>query len=213
MRPFNRWLLLLLLLSTSAECSVLLYPLARAFGGAKESELRVSREAFSLLKTEIKGSSILVFTPQTSRGDSAANPDTLACQAAVAFLQRELSPLARAEWEIPDIPFEPMGHNQLRHATRSDRLHARWVREHSLSGDRFVFIEILRNKAATMVIGGQICIVDRAGRIAYSRHYNSHQFDPTVMTSTVRFTDWMLTRFLEDLTKDATEIFPPWGVG
>jgi len=213
MRHVGRLLLAVLLLSSCLGCHAAAYPLARAFGGAKESELKVSRQAFAAMKTEIRGGSLVVFAPLVSTFQGEPLRDAEATGGAVEFLRRELTPSAAPATETPDVPFEPMGHNQLRYENRRARLYAAWVASRHPAGDRFLFTEVLRDAAGATILGGQIYVVDASGRVAYSRHYNSHWFDPASMPSITAFLEWMLGEFLKDLEKEPTEIFPPYGVG
>ncbi len=205
--------LILLALLCTVGCQMMMYPVARAFGGAKESELKICRQAFMEMKTDIHSSSVVVFTPLVSNLKGKPVWDADAVKSAVELLRRELSPSVISTTEIPDIPFEPMGHNQLRYENKRAHHYAAWVSSHHPAGDRFLFTEIVRDETGATILGGQIYIVDAAGRIAYSRHYNSHWFDPASMPSVDAFVKWMLNSFIKDLEKDPLEIFPRYGVG
>ena len=213
MRYLGLLLLVLLLLSSSAGCSVLLYPAARAFGGAKESELKVSRQAFAQMKTAICSGSVVVYAPMVVNFQGSPTWDSDAAASAVEFLRSKLSPSAAPASETPDVPFEPMGSNQLRYENQRARLYAAWVGSCHPEGDHFVFSEIMRDPAGATILGGQIYVIDATGRIAYSRHYNTHWFDPASMPSVRAFLEWMLKGFLKDLKEEPAEIFPPYGVG
>ena len=213
MRQVERWLLVVLLLWCCVGCHAMLYPLALAFGGAKESELKVSRQAFAAMKTEIRGGSVVVFPTLVTNLEGKPVWDTDATSGAAEFLRRELSPSAVPTSEIPGVPFEPIGSNELRYETRRGRAYAAWVGSHHPAGDRFVFTAVIRDPTGATILGGQFFVVDASGRIAYSRHYDSHWFDPASMPSVDAFLEWMLKEFLKDLGKEPTEIFPPYGVG
>ena len=213
MRQVGRMLLVFLLLSCCVGCHAVLYPAARAFGGAKESELKVSRQAFVAMKTEIRGSSVVVFPPLVTNLGGTPLWDTDATGGAADFLRRELSPSAAPTSEIPGVAFDPIGGNELRYETRRGRAYAAWIGSRHPAGDRFVFTEVVRDAAGTTIVGGLVYVVDGSGRIAYARHYNSHWFDPASMPSVDAFLEWMLKEFLKDLKKEPTEIFPPYGVG
>jgi len=213
MRRIERTLLVALCLSCCVGCHAMLYPLARAFGGAKESELKISRQAFAAMKTEVRGGSMVVFpTIVTNLGGEPAW-DTQVTEGAVEYLRRELAPSAVSTSEVPDVPLQPIERNQLRYETHRGRAYAAWVGSRHPAGDRFVFTEFLRDSAGTTMLGGQIFVVDASGRVAYARHYNSHWFDPASMPSVEAFLEWMLKGFLKDLEEEPTEIFPPYGVG
>jgi hypothetical protein len=213
MRHPERLLLILLLVLCCVGCQALLYPFARAFGGRKESELEISRQAFAEMKTNIHQSSLVVFSPLVSnlQGEPLRGSD--ASTNAVEFLQRELSPSVAPATENPDIPFEPMHHNQLRYETQRGRIYAAWVGSHHPAGDHFLFAEIIKDAAGHEIVGGQLFVVDAAGRIAYARHFNSHGFDPASMPNVNAFLDWMLKMFLQDLEEDPLVMFPRYGVG
>jgi len=203
----------LLLLSGCVGCHAMMYPFARAFGGSKESELKVSRQAFAAMKTEIRGGSVVVFPTLVTNLGGKPLWDTDATGGVAELLRRELGPSTASTSAIPGVPFEPIGGNELRYETHRGRAYAAWVGSQQPAGDRFVFTEVVRDAAGATILGGLFFVVDASGRIAYSRHYDSHWFDPASMTSVDVFLEWMLKEFLEDLEKEPTEIFPPYGVG
>ena len=213
MRHVERVLLVVVLFSCCVGCRAMLYPAARAFGSPKESELKVSRQAFAAMKSEIRGGSVVVLPTLVTNLEGEPAWDTDATNGVAEFLRRELSPLAVPTAEIPAVPFEPVGGNELRYETRRGRTYAAWIGAQHPSGDRFVFTEVIRDSAGTTILGGLFFVVDASGRIAYARHYNSHWFDPASMPNVGVFLEWMLKEFLEDLGKEPTEIFPPYGVG
>ena len=213
MRQVERLTPVLLLLCCCVGCHVMMYPFARAFGGAKESELEVSRQAFAAMKTEIRGGSVVVFPTLVTNLGAQQLWDTDGANGAAEFLRRELSASTSPTSEIPGVPFEPIGGNELRYETHRGRTYAAWVGSRHPAGDRFVFTEVVRDAAGGTILGGLVFVVDASGRIAYSRHYDSHWFDPASMPSVDVFLEWMLKEFLEDLGKEPTEIFPPYGVG
>jgi hypothetical protein len=197
----------------STGCEALLYPAARAFGGAKESELKVSRQAFADMKPGIRSGSIVVYDPIVATFQGNPSWDRNAATAAVEFLRREVNPSADLASENHDISFEPIGKNQLKYENQRARLYAEWVGQRHPPGDYLIFSEILTDSTGETIVGGQIYIIDAAGRIAYSRHYNSHWFDPAKMPDTEAFMTWMLNVLLKDLNRDPKEVYPPYGVG
>jgi hypothetical protein len=213
MRRAGGLLLVLLLVSCCTGCRAMLYPAARAFGVPKESEMKVSRQAFAAMTAEIRGGSVVVFPTLVT--DFGGKPvwDTEATSGAAEILRRELCPSAVATTEIPGVPDQPLERNELRHQTRRGRAYAAWVASRRPSGDRFVFTEVYRDPATTRIVGGLIFVVDASARLAYSRHFDSHFFDPASVPSIDAFLEWMLKEFLGDLQRKPTEIFPPWGVG
>ena len=213
MKHFGRFLLALFVLLSAIGCRMILYPAARAFGGAKESELKVCRQAFSEMKTNIKGGAIVVYPPMVVSFNGDPSWDSNSAAGPLEFLRREVSPSTVLSPEPPDVPYEPMLKNQLRYENQRARLYAAWFGEHHPAGDYFVIAEIVRDSTGNVILGGQIYIADSSGRIAYSHLYNTDWFDPASTPTIDSFLQWMLKRFLKDLEKEPTEIFPPFGVG
>ena len=87
----------------------MMYPFARAFGGSKESELKVSRRAFAAMKTEIRGGSVVVFPTLVTNLGGKPLWDTDGTNGTAEFLRRELSASTAPTSEIPGVPFEPIG--------------------------------------------------------------------------------------------------------
>ena len=189
-----------------------MYPFARAFGGEKESQLKISREAFAAMKAGLEAGSVIVFAPLVVRGgDKAWDPETARHE--VATLQRILLPKAALASQTPEVPFEPMGANQLRWVRDRGRLYAGWVGTTRPAGDYFFFTEVLTDGNGARILAAHLYVVDASGRLAYESLANSHHFDPGSFRDAGGMIDWVLERFKKDLQEEPTEIFPPYGVG
>jgi len=160
-----RLLLAVLIFPTLQGCRPMMYPAARAFGGPKESELKRIRPAFAALKTQARVGAVVVYRPlvvktgQPSWDDGAG---TLLVEA----MHQDLAPRATLAPDAPDVPFEPMGHNQMRYLWKRARGYASWVGSRHPAGDYFVFTELLTDEKGERVLGAQCYIVDASGQIA-----------------------------------------------
>ena len=190
----------------------MMYPLARAFGGPKESELKKIRPAFAALETQIRTSAVVVYRPLVVRAGQPSWDDG-AGTLLVDALHRDLAPRAALASDAPDVPFEPMGHNQMRYLWKRAPGYASWVGSRHPAGDYFVFTELLTDEKGEEVLGAQCYIVDARGQIAHARLWNSHWYDPATLRGLGPFLDWMVRALSEDLTEDPVTQYPPYGVG
>ncbi len=200
--------LLLALLLPGLGCKPMLYPLARAFGGPSESELKLRRAAFERLKAR-QGTARLRVSPVLDprrdgslEGSAAPLVDALK---AAGWAGASALPAA------PSVAPLPMGRNQLRYLQARARSYAAWAREASLDGDYLLVVEVLAGRDG---VGGVHCyLVESGGQVAYLHLQNSHHFGidrPADAMSAARRALGVLAR---DLQRRPEQLYPRWGVG
>lgn len=204
-------LLALALLVATPGCAMMLYPVARAFGSPAESEFEVFREGYSRMKETLAGGRVVVFPTWVLSGGTTAW-SVEAAAPAVAVLASGPAAGATPVVVRPEVADLELGRNQLRFLWSRARQYAKWVSAAHPEGDYFVFTEVFVASGGEAV-GGQLYVVDAAGRICFARVANSHHFDPAGMPGPALLVEWMTRRFVIDLAKPPLAVFPKWGVG
>lgn len=201
--------LALLLLPFHQGCKPLLYPLARAFGGAPESELKLRRAAFERLKSQRTTARILVapvLDPRREQPPVAGSAASL-----VEQMRANGWSGAAALAAAPAVAATPLGRNQLRYLQTRAGAYSEWAKAARPQGDFLVIVEVLSGSAG---IGGIHCyVLERSGQVAYLCLQNSHHFGadrPADAEAAGRLALRLLAR---DLERTAEEVYPPWGVG
>jgi hypothetical protein len=207
----------LMLGTLEAGSEVLLYPLARAFGGPRESELVKCREGLRHFQADFATRPITVL-PVLSRPDyspadqrAAWSRDMAAALAAAIHRMARpgMDPTLRLEAVAPAVPATKYGRNQMRYLWSRGAGYAKHVQSARPPGDFFMFTEIYAPGEHVSRI--QVYIVDGSGQLVYCRLFNSHHFgDHLPLDGAYR----LIARHLfEDLGKQPEEVFPPYGVG
>lgn len=192
-------------------CNVMLYPVARAFGGPSESELRACRPAFERMKATLLSARWLVYPALVPKGAGTLVPG------AAEYLREGLQKAGAAHCSLaPGLPApEPteFGPNQMRFTWKRARGYSDWVKRTQPEGDLLVFTEFLR--APDGVIHGMMFyVVERSGQIAFVSLWNSHHFKGGVSPKDPEAAcELVLERFKQALNWDASRMFPPYGVG
>lgn len=201
--------LALLLLPGTQGCKPMLYPLARAFGGASESELKLRRAAFERLKAQRASARILVAPVLDPRREQPTAPGAAA--GLVEQLRSDGWAGASALAAAPAVAATPLGRNQLRYLQTRASAYAAWAKATRPDADYLVIVEVLSGSAG---IGGIHCyVLERSGQVAYLCLQNSHHFGadrPADAQAAGRLALRLLAR---DLQRKAEEVYPPWGVG
>lgn len=202
--------LLPLLLSTWA-CKPMLYPLALAFGGPSEGELKLRRVAFDHLKATKATARILVYPLVDPR--RAENPYALATAVTAAALAKgEGLAGAVAATAFHAVPPSALGGNQMKYTQGRAKAYAAWTAAQRLDTDFVMFLEAMTDSAGR--VGGiQLYVVEASGQVAYVRLYNSHHFNGTPPHGADNVCGVMLRNLKFDLMRQATELHPPYGVG
>lgn len=201
----------MLLLLPQPGCKAMLYPVARAFGGPSEGELKRCRAAFERLKDQKGSARIIVFSALDPRGPQGAwDPGT--AERLVALMQEKGMANATPAPAPQAVEPTPLGGNQMRYAW--DRAHAYgdWLRRAQLEGDFFLFVEMFHQSAGE-IVGLQVYVLDRTGEIAYLNLMNSHHFKGPSVPGPEEAITLLHGLFQWGLTRRAEERFPPYGVG
>jgi hypothetical protein len=224
---FSKWSerTALILIPTLSICLVLasctqvcLYPLSLAFGGPKESELKVMRENFSRMQRDLPSSKLAIY------------PSCL-----INFVKHEWKPespelmidLFRDEHGIetyavkthPDVAFLPVGRNQYRFMWDRARTYAAWVRDvHPVpEGEYAMFTDFIcpPDSNCRYVGGAHVYITDSMGNICIASLSNSHSeiYQKTQPNSLDDCCTMAVKIFLGCFKADVMEEFPPYGVG
>jgi hypothetical protein len=200
-----------------AGTEVLLYPLARAFGGPSESQLVKCREGFRHFQADFTTHPIIV-EPVLSRPDYAASdhrpawlPDMAMGLAAALhrFALPGMVPILELETTVPAVPATKFGHNQMRYLWSRGAGYAKYVQSAHPARDYFLFTEIYA--FGEYVSGIQVYVVDGSGQLVYCRLFNSHHFGDHLPRKGAN--RWIARHLFEDIGKQPEEVFPPYGVG
>jgi hypothetical protein len=198
-------------LSVVHACAPMMYPLERAFGGPKESELKQVRLAFTALKTQARNGAVVVYRPMVVR---AGNPswDEPAGVLLVDALHTELATKAVLASAVPGVPYKAVGNNKFRHFWNRAALYAAWVKAQHPAGDHFMFTELLADPAGGRVFGAYCYIVDATGQIAFAHVWSTQSFAQS-QTSLGPFLGSLASNITSVLAMDPLRLFPPYGVG
>ena len=202
--------LLPLLLGTQA-CKPILYPLARAFGGPSEGELKLRRVAFDHLKAAKDTARILVY-PMVDPRRAKSPYDAATADSAAALARGEGLVGAVAATVHHTVPPSDLGGNQMRYTQDRAKAYAAWTAAHRPDADFVMFLEAMTD-AAGSVGGIQIYVLEASGQVAYVRLYNSHHFNGTPPNGADNVCGVMLRTLKRDLQRLATDVHPPYGVG
>jgi hypothetical protein len=205
-------LLTLLAVVVSAGCGPMMYPLARAFGGPKESELEECRVAFTEMKAGVAGGPVLVSTPIVVRQGRAAW-DSQALQVLLDAVRNDVCASASEAPDSQAVPYEPMQRNQMRYAWERAHAYQEWVRTETEAEGFWLFTEILTDAEGSTIHGGQMYMIDGSDRIAYVQFVNSHHFDQAEVVGVEAFCQLLVRCLVSDLEGDAEDHFPPYYVG
>ena len=202
----------LLMLGPSMGCKAMLYPMARAFGGPSEAELKHCRAAFNRMKVGFRTVPVVVFpavVPMSPGGTPLAGSDTLL----LGGLRKGGVAQALGAKVTPEVASSPLGHNQMRYAWDRARAYGAWVKRAHPEGEYLVFTEILQSKDGA-IHGMMVYVTEGSGQIAYLSLWNSHHFAQGKAPRDVAAAcDLIVTRLLAALNQEATVLFPPYGVG
>lgn len=212
MKRHRVFVLALVAAFASSGCAMMLYPIARAFGGASESQLAISRKACADMKTAIVTGPLFVSPTLVFRAWKPAF-ETGAAGMVVERLRRDVNTNAELIGETPAVTETVHGGNQLRYMNARGRAYAAWVAAKKAPAGHWVFTEIIANREGTEVVGGYCWVIDASGRIAYNRLFNSHFFKSPSLPGFDAFLDFVMKTFVRDLAREPIELFPKWGVG
>lgn len=206
--------LVALLSPLHASTEILLYPLARAFGGPSESELVKCRQAFQQLQSNL-GTSRLVVQPVLSQPKYSPENKAVWRQDLAEALRREIGSKSGAKLEAPEntpvVTPTDFGHNQMRYLWSRGAEYGKWVKSTHPAGDYVLFTEVFAREGKVGAI--QVFVLDTSGQLAYCRLFNSHQFGPNLASQGDEAIRLIVKHLFDDLAKEPKKIFPPYGVG
>lgn len=201
----------LLVAAPDTGCNLLLYPLARAFGGPSEAELRACRPAFERLKSTFPTARVVVFPALVAKDAGIPLPGT--AERLAEGLRKAGAAQCVAAQAVPAPEPLDLGHNQMRYTWKRARAYAAWVKQAQPDGDFLVFSDFLRMKDG-LIHGMMLYVVDRSGQVAFVSLWNTHHFEGGHPPKDAQAAcNVMLERFQRALTWEAKRMFPPYGVG
>ena len=210
--------LLIIICLVPVSCKLALYPLARMFGGPKESELRVIRQNFIRLQENISTSKMAVFPPCIINYQKHEWKPGVAKQLVkIMEMKKEID-----AYEVsikPEVEFIPVGRNQLRFMWDRARAYSSWVikAQPVQPGEFIMFTDFICSPDSNChYVGGvQIYITDSQGNISYTSLINSkHGIYNKIKPHSLKDCCVMaIKRFLEGLSLDVMVLYPPYGVG
>ena len=200
----------------TVSCKPLLYPLARAFGGLKESELKVIRKNFIRLQEKISTSRMAVFPPCIINFQKHEWKPGIAKQL-VEIMEMKIDAY---EFSIkPEVEFIPLRKNQMRFMWDRARAYSAWVikAQPVPAGDFIMFTDFIcpPGSNCNLVGGVHIYITDFQGNISFTSLINSkHDIYDKIKPDSLKDCCIMaVKRFLDGLSMDVMVIYPPYGVG
>jgi hypothetical protein len=203
---------------TSCTPQVLLYPLARAFGGPKESDLKVLRENFSRMQQDLPTSKLAVYPScLTNDVNHEWKPETP--ELMMNLFQGEHGIDMYAVKTHPNVAFLPLGRNMYRFMWDRARAYAAWVRDtHPVpEGEYAMFTDFIcpSDSNCSRVGGVHAYIIDSTGHICCTSLANSHHgiFHEIQADSLSDCCTMAVKIFLWNLKRDVMQKYPPYGVG
>lgn len=207
----GRALVLGLLLLGGMGCKPMLYPLARAFGGASEGELKLRRVAFERFKTVHATARVGVYPAvDPVVPEHPIFPRTIGVGANV--LLREGWQGCVSHSEPPPVPSAPLPRNQMRYVENRANAYAAWVKASKPAEDYVIVVEVLGRPSGPFA-GMHCYVIEASGQVVYWRLMNSHHFKDHPPQNPAEAVRTMLQRLVEDLKKPADQVWPPYGVG
>ncbi len=204
-------LLTLLVLPGTQGCKPMLYPVARAFGGPSESELKLRRAAFDRLKAARATAKVLVYPALRP-----AHPEREAYLAtaglAVELLQGYGWAHCQAASAPPTIPATPLMRNQLSYVQTRARAYSEWAKTARPEADFLVILEVLVRPEGG-IVGVHCYVLEASGQVAYARQFNSHHFGASSIDLPANAVGFALRELSWDVQRPADQVHPPYGVG
>jgi hypothetical protein len=204
-------LLTLLVLPGSQGCKPMLYPVARAFGGPSEGELKLRRAAFDRLKAARASAKVLVYPAlRPAHPEREAYPAT--ADLAVELLQGCGWARCTAAPTPPPLPATPLMRNQLRYVQTRARAYSEWAKAARPEADFLVILEVLIRPEGG-IVGVHCYVLEASGQVAYARQFNSHHFGAPSLELPANAVGFALRALSEDIQRPAEQVHPPYGVG
>ena len=210
--------LILIVCLVSASCEVMMYPLARAFGSPKESELKVFRENFVHLQENISTSKMAVFPPSIVNDQEQEWKPDVAIQMAEIMQHRA----AIDAYDIsvkPEVGFIPVGRNQSRFRWERAKAYSAWVVQAQPvpPGDFIMFTDFIcpPGSSCENVGGVNVYVIDAQGHVSIATVINSkHGIYHKIRPDSLRDCAVMAVERLKNvLLLDVMDFYPPYGVG
>lgn len=193
-------------------CKMLSYPVARGFGGMKQSEIKKNRAAFVLLKGDIRAREIVVYPVLVVKGDRPTW-DVEAGDRLRGILGDEHGLKTVASGVDPGVPYQVFKGNQLRYHNTRARAYAAWVRSLPKTGRYHWFMEIYAGPGGDPTHAMHVFLVDEEGRIPYCRLTNSHHYGTVPLRTIAERIQFMVRIFFIALEAPPEQVWPPFGVG
>lgn len=201
----------ILLAAPNTGCKVMLYPLARAFGGPSETELKACRPAFKRMKATFSSARVVVYPAMAPWGAGTQVSGT--AERLVEGLQKAGATRCSLAPGLPAPEVTESGPNQMRFTWKRARAYSDWVKNAHPEGDLFFFTDFLRGQGGA-IHGMMLYVVEPSGQIAFVSLWNSHHFKDGVSPKDPQAAcDLVMERFQKALKWEASTLFPPYGVG
>ena len=191
---------------------MMMYPLARSFGGMKQSEIKTNRAAFVVLQKEGLEKEAVVF-PALVIDLGQPSWDAAAGQRLVEILSAEHGLKATPAGQEPGVPYTPMPANQLRYHNERAGAYAAWVRLQPKPAEYSWFMEIFMDVEGGQIHAMHLYVVDAAGNIPFCQLTNSHHYGPQPPATVEEGIQFLVRRFFKELEEPAEEAWPAYGVG
>ena len=201
----------ILLAAPDTGCNAMLYPVARAFGGPSEAELKAARPAFERMKSGLPTAHWVVYPALVPVGEGVQVPET--AERLMEGLRKAGATHCTVGAGLPATEPTQMGANQMRFTWKRARAYSEWVKKVQPKGDLFFFTELLRAPNG-VVRGMMLYVVERSGQIAFVELWNSHHFKEGISPKDgPAACEVVMAGFQGALKWDANRVFPPYGVG
>lgn len=193
-----------------ASCKPLMAPAARAFGAPPESELAQCRAVFRQLQSGLNTATLEIAAVLTvdERGGVWRRP-------VAATLQKEVATRCTARLTLPTqrptVAVTPFGQNQLRYLWTRAAAYTHALQSARPEADYVLQAEIFAHGGKVTAM--QVFIFAADGQVAYCRLFNSHHFGPDLRADDSAPLQFIVRQLFDDLRRDASEVFPPHGVG
>lgn len=195
---------------TTVSCKRMMSPLARAFGCPPESELAVCRVTFARLQ-QYPPSTRIAVAPVFFVEDHTRTWRIDLAQSIAQNIGPRLSARLGFADAAPAVAPRDLGRNQLNYLWQRASDYTHWIKRMPPDTDFVLCAEVWSHGGQVDAI--HLYVFDATGQVAYCRLFNSHHFGNNLPAAGTDAIDFMVKRFLADLSRSPTDIFPPYGVG
>jgi len=190
---------LLIVVSLSSGCSIIMHPLSLMFGGPSKAKQSEIHDNFSRLQADYR-TSRHVFIPTYVREGRGRRWDTHVAEMVMRQSEEMCGIKGICDTASPGVPFGLLGRNQFAYLWDQADVYANWVRTAGIPGDYIWFTEIFVSDSL-QAYAIHTFVINGSGGIAYARLLNNHQFKDETPRSFQESAAFLMKKFRESIDR------------